>query len=171
MIDCFYTTSNQRVAVALVTMGIPLKKDRPITVEARDVATGEGRKIVFHFEQTGSWKDFSAQSPIAIRADEIAHAYYQLGRGESPNRIPAQVAHELRIIHSCLEVRDVLNKVRKSANPETSYVGVAICENISALDYIARNTEKTRRLKIRRGTLITPESLIEENLKFFKSFT
>jgi hypothetical protein len=172
MITSFYTTGNQRLAVALATIGIPPHTESPVTIESRILPNGETEKrTTFHFAVAGTWKGFGGEPQIAIKADQIANAYFALGKGKRPDGIDFRVLAELAIIHSCLEVRDEINRVRKAADPEKSYIGVAICENASTLTAFAQASQELTRQKLRRGILYAPTEQIPEALKTFKSFT
>ena len=172
MITSFYTTGNQRLAVALATIGIPPHADSPVTVERRALPNGDTEvRTTFHFKIAGTWKGFGGEPQIAIKADAIANAYFSLTRGKKPENIDFRVLAELAIIHACLEVRDEINRVRKAANPEQSYIGVAICENASTLASFAQASQELTRQKLRRGILYAPTEQLPEALKTFKSFT
>lgn len=172
MITSFYTTGNQRLAVALATIGIPPHAENPVTVERRALPNGDTEvRTTFHFAIAGTWKGFGGEPQIAIKADAIANAYFALTRGKRPENLDFRIVAELSIIHSCLEVRDEINRVRKAANPETSYIGVAICENASTLSSFVSSTQELTRQKLRRGILYAPTEQLGEALKTFKSFT
>lgn len=171
MITSFYTTGNQRLAVALATIGIPPHSE-PVTVEKRILPNGNAEtRTTFHFAIAGTWKGFGGEPQIAIKADQIANAYFALTRGKRPDNLDFRIVAELSIIHSCLEVRDEINRVRKAANPETSYIGVAICENASTLSSFVSSTQELTRQKLRRGILYAPTEQLGDALKTFKSFT
>ena len=92
-------------------------------------------------------------------------------KGQQPKGIDFRVLAELSIICSCLEVRDEINRVRKAANPEQSYIGVAICENATILSSFAKASTELTRQKLRRGILYAPTEQLPDALKTFKSFT
>lgn len=170
MIESFYTTGNQRLAVALATIGIPPHKD-PVTVERSTMPNGDIQtRTSFHFEVAGTWTGFGGEPQIAIRTDQVANAYFAIGRRKTPEGLDFRIIAELSIIHSCLEVRDEINKVRKAANPELSYIGVAICENASTLAGFTESTRELTRQKLRRGILYAPTEQLPDALKLFKQF-
>jgi|DEB19_MinimDraft_3_1074340.scaffolds.fasta_scaffold28332_3 hypothetical protein len=171
MITSFYTTGNQRLAVALATIGIPPHAENPVTVERRTLPNGEAEvRTTFHFEVAGTWKGFGGEPQIAIKADAIASAYFALTKGKRPENLDFRILAELQIIHACLEVRDEINRVRKAANPEQSYIGVAICENATTLASFVNATHELTRQKLRRGILYAPTETLQDALKTFKHF-
>lgn len=171
MIESFYTTGNQRLAVALATIGIEPHRN-PVTVERSTLPNGEQTtRTAFHFEVAGTWTGFGGQPQIAIRADQIASAYFTLTRRKNPDNLDFRILAELQIIHACLEVRDEINRVRKAANPEQSYIGVAICENATTLAGYTHATQELTRQKLRRGILYAPTEQLPDAIKIFKQFS
>lgn len=171
MITSFYTTGNQRLAVALATIGIPPYSENPVTVESRVAANGNIEKRTnFHFETSGTWHGFGGVPAIEIKADEIAAAYFRISKRQQQIPMDFRVLAELAIIHSCLEVRDEINRVRKSANPEEGYIGIAICENASTLARFVKSSQELTRQKLRRGILYAPTETLSESLKLFRQF-
>jgi TRAP-type uncharacterized transport system substrate-binding protein len=171
MIESFYTTGNQRLAVALATIGIA-PHSNPVTVERSIAPNGDPQiRTTFHFETEGLWTGFGGQPQIAIKADAIAAAYFAIGRRRPQPEIDFRILAELQIIHACLEVRDEINRVRKAANPEHSYIGVAICENATTLSSFAAASQELTRQKLRRGILYAPTETLHDAIKLFKQFT
>jgi hypothetical protein len=171
MIDSFYSTGNQRLAVALATIGIP-PRQTPLTVENK---LGPDRKTVetrttFYFEPVGVWTGFGGTPSIPIKAEDIARAYYDLECVKHASVLDPRIIAELSVIHACLEVRDVANQVRKAANPETRYIGVAICENTALLSQFAATAKQLNRMKVRSGTLYAEAEKFDDAIKTFKSF-
>lgn len=166
MITSFFTTGDQRLAVLLATCGIEFYPENPVTVERTLHANGNTEtRTNFHFQQDGTWTDFSGQAHTHITCDQVAAAYYN-----RPSSLPPQVLCEIAIIKSCLLVRDYLNKVRKAANPEESYIGVAVCENASLLCQLAESAKELTKQKIRGGILYAPTERLDEAYKLFSSF-
>ena len=172
MSTSFYTTGNQRLAVALATIGIPPLSEHPVTVERRLTANGtEETRTTFHFEIEGLWRGFGGEPQISIKADQMAAAYFALMQKKQPQNIDHRILAELAVIMSCLEVRDGINQVRKAANPAQSYIGVAICENAATLNRFAESTQELTRHKLRGGILYAPTETLQEAIKTFRSFT